>query len=93
MTRLLLTPPQNRIKEEGAERAFSSLLPFDELATIQGIKSYLGRTMGFEHVHVESAEEAMANLEQYEGKDGFDQKTVGNAEPGLPSFAFYNTQQ
>ncbi|CAD6919504.1 unnamed protein product, partial [Tilletia controversa] len=52
--------------------------------------SYLRKTLGFRAVHIESAEESLANADQLEGKDGFDRKNVESAEPGAPSFAFCN---
>ena len=60
---------------------------------MHGIKGYLAWTMGFQNVFVESVEESMAKADELEGKDGFDRKTLEVAEPGAPSFAFYNTKQ
>ncbi|KAL9934387.1 hypothetical protein V8E36_006843 [Tilletia maclaganii] len=81
---------KKRVAEFGAETALNRLLPFNETETLQAASSYLKRTLGFREVHLESAEESLAKADELEGKDGFDRKVVEAAEPGAPSFAFYN---
>ncbi|KDN49221.1 leucyl-tRNA synthetase [Tilletiaria anomala UBC 951] len=83
---------KRRMEEFGPDAAFNRLLPFDEVETVQGIKAYLCRTMKFQDLHIESAEDALAKADELEGKKGFELKTLTAAEPGVPSYAFYNTE-
>ena len=82
---------QRRAQELGAETAFNRLLPFDERATVESIKTYLAKTMGFQKVIIESAEEALIEADEREGRDGFERHKIEMAEPASPSFIFYNT--
>ncbi|KAK0557446.1 cytosolic leucyl tRNA synthetase [Tilletia horrida] len=81
---------KKRISESGADVAFNRMLPFNEIETLQAASSYIKRTMGFREIHIESAEDALSKADELEGKDGFDRKIVEAAEPGTPSFTFYN---
>ncbi|KAK0526349.1 cytosolic leucyl tRNA synthetase [Tilletia horrida] len=81
---------KKRVSEFGADVALNRLLPFNETETLEQASSYLKRTLGFRAIHLESAEDSLAKADELEGKDGFDRKIVEAAEPGSPSFAFYN---
>ncbi|PWN51813.1 leucyl-tRNA synthetase [Violaceomyces palustris] len=81
---------KKRIFDFGPHVAFNRLLPFNESDTLKAGSSYLKKTLNFREVHIESAEESIAKTSELEGKNGFDVKIVELAEPGTPSFAFYN---
>ena len=83
---------KKRIADFGAETAFNRLLPFNESETLKAASGYLRKSLNFRAVHIESAEEAISRAAELEGKDGFDAKIVELAEPGMPSFAFYNVE-
>ena len=83
---------KKRIAEFGAEMAFNRELPFPEADTLRAASSYLKKTLGFRAVHIESASDALARADELQGKLGFDRTQVEGAEPGAPSFAFYNVE-
>lgn len=83
---------KKRIADFGPDMAFNRQLPFDELATLQAAAGYLKKTLNFRDVHFENAGEALKKADELQGKLGFDKNQVEGAEPGQPSFAFYNVQ-
>ena len=72
--------------------AFNRQLPFNEAETLKAASGYLKRTLNFRDVHIESAKDALARADELQGKQGFDKQLVEGAEPGSPSFAFYNVE-
>ncbi|WFC95607.1 leucine--tRNA ligase [Malassezia brasiliensis] len=83
---------KKRIAEFGPEMAFNRQLPFNEKETLAASSGYLKKTLNFRNVHIESAKEALARADELQGKHGFDRTVVEGAEPGAPSFAFYNVE-
>lgn len=83
---------KKRIAEFGAEMAFNRQLPFNEKETLAASSGYLKKTLNFRAVHIESAKDALAHADELQGKHGFDRTVVEGAEPGTPSFAFYNVE-
>ncbi|WFD18644.1 leucine--tRNA ligase [Malassezia caprae] len=83
---------KKRIAEFGPEMAFNRQLPFDETATLKAATGYLKKTLNFRDVHIASAKEALARADELQGLRGFDKQVVEGAEPGTPSFAFYNVE-
>lgn len=81
---------KKRIAEFGHEAAFNRLLPFDERESLLAAGEYLKRTLGFQELYLESAEEALQKVEELQGKDGFELRAVEQAEPASPGFAFFN---
>jgi len=83
---------KKRIAEFGPDMAFNRQLPFNEAETLKAASGYLKRTLNFRDVHIESAKDALARADELQGKQGFDKQLVEGAEPGSPSFAFYNVE-
>ena len=83
---------KKRIAEFGPEMAFNRQLPFDETETLKASSGYLKKTLNFRDVHIESAKDALTRADELQGKHGFDKHVVEGAEPGSPSFAFYNVE-
>ncbi|SOV04995.1 probable CDC60 - leucine--tRNA ligase, cytosolic [Ustilago sp. UG-2017a] len=78
---------KKRIADFGAETAFNRLLPFNEIETLKAASGYLKKTMHFKQIHVYSIED-----DQQIYKDlRVEEKVLENAQPGQPSFAFFNT--
>lgn len=78
---------KKRLAEFGPEQAFNRLLPFDERKSLEDAAAYLKRTLGFQEVQLESAEDALAAGELQD----HDRRSVEVAEPAAPGFVFYNT--
>ncbi|CAO1622884.1 unnamed protein product [Parajaminaea phylloscopi] len=83
---------KRRLAEFGSS-CFDRVLPFSERDVLTQAETYLKRTLGFQHLYLESADDALANTADWEGKDGFDKKIVEASEPGSPGFAFYNVAE
>lgn len=83
---------KKRLSEFGPS-CFDRVLPFSERDVLTQAETYLKRTLGFHRLYLESAEDALNNIAQWEGKEGFERKTVEAAEPGSPGFAFYNVAE
>ncbi|PKI83407.1 leucine--tRNA ligase [Malassezia vespertilionis] len=83
---------KKRIAEFGPEMAFNRQLPFNETQTLQDALGYLKKTLHFSNVHIESATDALKRADDLQGRLGFDRNAVEGAEPGAPSFAFYNVE-
>ncbi|KAN0064710.1 cytosolic leucyl tRNA synthetase [Thecaphora frezii] len=77
---------KKRIDDFGAETAFNRLLPFDEAKTLADAKSYFKKSLNFREIYLVDKDEAMQKPEEY------DEKIVEIAEPGVPSFAFWNVE-
>ncbi|WFD44928.1 leucine--tRNA ligase [Malassezia psittaci] len=83
---------KKRIAEFGPEMAFNRQLPFNEKQTLLASSGYLKKTLHFRAVHIESAKETLANPDKLQTQHGVDKALIEGAEPGIPSFAFYNVQ-
>lgn len=80
---------KRRIDEFGKDTAFNRLLPFDERETIEAASTYLKRTIKLQELSILSAEDALAQSDDAQ-QAGFDRRNVEMAEPGSPSFLYYN---
>lgn len=83
---------KKRVAEFGSS-SFDRVLPFSEREVLTQVEPYLKRTLGYSHLYLESAEEALENPAQWQGKEGFDQRAVEQAEPGAPGFTFFNVSE
>jgi leucyl-tRNA synthetase len=77
-----LIPQQKRVAELGTKQALNRSLLFDEREVLEAASSYLRRTLNFGQIHFQSAEEAVANSAELEGKEGFTKEMAESAEPG-----------
>lgn len=75
-------PQQKRVAELGTKQALNRSLLFDEREVLEAASSYLRRTLNFGQIHFQSAEEAVANSAELEGKEGFTKEMAESAEPG-----------
>lgn len=78
---------KKRIADFGAQTAFNRLLPFDEIATLRAAAGYFKKSMHFSHIHIYQIEDK----DSYKDVD-VDDKVLEAAEPGQPSFAFFNVE-
>lgn len=78
---------KKRIADFGAQTAFNRLLPFNEIETLQAASGYFKKSMNFKQIHIHAIED----VESYKGLD-IDPKVIETAEPGQPSFTFFNTE-
>jgi leucyl-tRNA synthetase len=76
---------KRRIVDFGPSTAFDRLLPFNEIETLKAASGYLKKSMNFQQIHVHAIEDK----DSYKGVD-VDPKILENAEPGQPSFIFFN---
>ncbi|EJU03238.1 leucine-tRNA ligase [Dacryopinax primogenitus] len=77
---------KKRIGQFGAKTAFNRTLPFHEMDVLQANLPYLQRTFNCEKVDIELADEARAKA----GQPTYSAAVIDTAEPGSPSFTFYN---
>ncbi|CAO1623406.1 unnamed protein product [Sympodiomycopsis kandeliae] len=80
---------KKRLAEQGPD-CFNRKLLFSEVEALQSAEAYLKRTLNFDQLIIESAEDSLAKADELQGKDGFELKSIENAEPGAPGFAFFN---
>ncbi|PWZ02057.1 leucyl-tRNA synthetase [Testicularia cyperi] len=78
---------KKRIADFGAQTAFNRLLPFNEIETLRSATGYFKKSLNFKQIHIYDVEDkaSYANLD-------IDPKILETAEPGAPSFTFFNTQ-
>ncbi|KZT56367.1 leucyl-tRNA synthetase [Calocera cornea HHB12733] len=77
---------KKRIGQFGPKTAFNRTLPFSEIDVLTTNISYLQRTLSSEKAEVVLADEARAKA----GQPGYPANVIDTAEPGSPSFSFYN---
>ena len=79
---------KKRIADFGAQTAFNRLLPFNEIETLNAAKGYFKKSMNFQEIEVYSIEDDKQTI----GELGVEDKVLETAEPGQPSFTFFNTE-